>query len=146
MAIEVEQSVNVATGPESVWRLLADPNSWKSWWPDCVDAHVSDYKVLREGSELVVVVQPQHSKLTFRPTVDLYTEQRTLSLTHRTVFFACTAAWYLQPREDGTRVTVRAVLAGPAAFLLRLLRRDAIVRLTLHSQLRGLKKVAERMV
>lgn len=145
MAIVVELSVNVAADRQTIWTLLTDASTWPTWWRDCRAAAASDFRRLREGSQLEVVVQPRHGKTTFRPEVDLLTEGKTLSLTERSALLQTTVAWHLHATESGTRITVHGVLTGFATVLMRLTRQDDTVRFALHSNLRGLKKIAERM-
>lgn len=146
MAIEIEEATHIASEPVIIWGLLIDPTSWKTWWPDCREANSTDFRTLREGSELEVVLQPKHQKLTFTPIVDLITDGKTLSLTHRAAFLQTTVRWYLQEKPEGTRVLVHGIFAGLSPFLMRLLRRDDTLRFSLNSNLRGLKKMAERLV
>ena len=146
MPIECELAVHIANEREKVWRLLENPAAWKTYWPDCVDAISKDRKLLREGSELELVVQPGGRNYTFHPEVDLVVPGKTLSLTHRGPFLQWTVAWYLDDVETGARVKVQGAFAGVGGFLMRLLRRDDSVRFSLHGHLRGLKKLAERML
>jgi len=146
MPIECEMAVHIANEREKIWQLLENPAAWKTFWPDCVDATSADRKLLREGSELELVLQPGASLHTFRPSVDLLVPGKTLSLTHRGPFLRWTVSWYLDDVETGVRVKVQGIFAGVGTFLARLLRQDDTFRFSLHGQLRGLKKLAERMV
>lgn len=146
MAIVVQHSTTIAAESDIVWRLLIDPSTWQTWWSDCLTATSNDLKQLREGSRLEVVVQPRRQKMTFNPEVDLMTEGKTLSLTHRSALVQCTLSWRLHSQPEGTRVTVRGVFTGLAALTMGLFRQDDTARFSLHGNLRGLKKVAERMV
>jgi hypothetical protein len=145
MSFECEQSVNVATDREVVWRLLIDPTTWKTWWPDCIDASAVDRKMLHEGSKLELALQPKQVKYTFNPEVDLTSEGKNLSLTHRSLFVQWTVSWHLQDLANGTRVTARGAFTGLGTALKGLFHQDDTVRFSLHSNLRGLKRLAERM-
>lgn len=146
MGFECEQSVNVATEREVVWRLLIDPTTWKAWWSDCIDASAVDRRMLHEGSRIELVLQPKQLKHTFFPEVDLTSEGKSLSLTHRSAFVQWTVRWYLQELESGTRVTAHGAFTGLSTVLTRFFHQDDTVRFTLQSNLRGLKRLAERMV
>ena len=145
MGIEISMSISIAARTETVWSLLIDPRTWKSWWPDCIEATSHDFRTLREGSKLEVVVQPKTSKASFFPVVDLMSEGKSLSLTSRGTFLQSTVAWYLQPIDAGTRVRVHGDFTGLATTLMRLTRRDDTFRFALHGNLRGLKRVGERL-
>lgn len=146
MGIEIAQSTQIAAPPENVWPLLVDASTWTTWWPDCIAAQAADFRPLREGSRLEVVLQPRHGKITLHPVVDLLTEHKTLSLTARSALLQTTVAWYLQTSDHGTRVEVRGAFAGLATAAMRLLRRDDTLRFSLNGNLRGLKRTAERLV
>ncbi|NJL29174.1 MAG: hypothetical protein HC897_15480 [Thermoanaerobaculia bacterium] len=146
MSFECEQSVNVATERDVVWRLLIDASTWKTWWSDCVDATAADRRTLHEGSKLELALQPKQLKYTFYPEVDLTSEGKSLSLTHRSLFVQWTVSWFLQDLETGTRVTARGSFAGLGTLLPRIFHQDDTARFSLNSNLRGLKRLAERMV
>lgn len=146
MAVVVERTANVASAPETVWGLLVNLESWKTWWPDCVAAHAIDYRTLREGSQIELVLQPRQRKLTFNPVVDLLTEGRTLSLTHATAFLQGTVVWTVSEGPTGAKVGVRGVFKGLRVWLAGLVGGNDVFQLALYANLRGLKKLAERMI
>lgn len=147
MGFEVSQSVTIAAQPETIWSLLIDPNTWSTWWPACLAAQSGDFRALREGSRLELVLQPGQTKTTLHPVVDLLSEGKSLSLTARGPLLQTTVAWYLQPTDRGTtRVSVHGAFAGLASGLMRIFRRDDTVRLAINSNLRGLKRTSERLV
>lgn len=145
MSLIVEKSVPIAAAPETVWRLLADPQTWPNWWPDCIVANPSGQARFGEGSRLELVLQPGLMKVTFRPEVDLFTENKTLSLTQRSALVQSTVTWYLQAKPEGTRVAVRGVFQGALFFFMRLLQQGSTPMATLATNLRGLRRMAERM-
>lgn len=146
MAVVVERTANIASAPETVWGLLVNLASWKTWWPDCVNAQTSDFRTLREGSKIELVLQPRHRKMTLNPVVDLLTEGRTLSLTQQTAMLQGTVVWTVSEGPTGTRVVVRGVFKGFQVWLMGLTGRNDVFQLALYGNLRGLKRVAERMV
>ncbi len=146
MGIEVEQSKMIRSDPEIIWDLLERPEKWSSWWRECVEARITDDRALREGSRLELVLQPVRLRKTLRPVVDLLTERKTLSLTHRSPFLQTTFAWYLVERPDATVVKVEAVANGLFPFLVTIAQQSGVVRHTVQSHLRALKRAAERMV
>jgi len=146
MAIVIEQSANVAAAPSTVWGLLINAAGWKSWWSDCDEALTRDFKPLREGAELELVLRPGYRRITFNPVVDLLTEGRSLSLTHRSLMFQCTVVWQISEGASGARVQIRGVFKGIQAYLLSRIGRDHLYRLILHHNLRDLRRIAEKMV
>lgn len=146
MAVIVEKTSNIASAPETVWGLLVNLESWKRWWPDCVEAHTMDYRTLREGSKIELVVQPKHRKHTLNPVVDMISEGRRLSLTYESPVLRGTAVWTVGEGPSGTRVHLRAVFKGFQVWVMGLASKNDIFQLGLHSNLRGLKKLAERMI
>ncbi len=146
MGIEVEQTKIIRADPEVVWDFLERPETWKSWWPDCVEARVTDDGTLREGSRLELVVRPVRLALTLNPIVDLFTERKTLSLTHRSTFIQSTAAWYLHEKPDATHVKAELVFNGLFPFFITIAQRSGTVRASLKRNLLGLKRASERMV
>ncbi len=146
MGIDAEVSTGIRADPEVVWGLLVDASSWSSWWRICLAAESMDKKELREGSELEVLLQPKLQKFTFRPVVDLLTENRTLSLTQRSLFVQTTTAWYLVEKPDRTQVTVQTVFNGVLPFLMSIAQQRSTVPLCLKTNLQGLRRAAERLV
>ncbi len=146
MGIDAEITTGIRADPDIVWGLLVDPSSWSSWWRSCVAAHSIDSRDLREGSEIELVLKPKLQKVTFRPVVDLLTDYRTLSLTHRSFFVQTTTAWYLAEKPDRTQVTVQSVFNGILPFLMSIAQQRSTVHLTLKTNLQGLRRAAERLV
>ena len=146
MPVVVERTINVASAPETVWGLLANPAAWKTWWPGCVMASTFDQRTLHEGSQLELVVQPRHRKMTFNPVVDLLTEGRNLSLTQHSALIQGTVEWTVSEGPAGARVKVRGVLTGFQVWVQGLFGQNTIFESHLYAHLRGLKKLAERMV
>lgn len=145
MGIDADFSINVRADPDVIWGLLVDPSTWASWWRSCVAARALDGKDLREGSALEVVLQVKFQKLTFKPDVDLLTENRTLSLTQRSFALQTTTAWYLVEKPDRTQVNVQSVFNGLLPFLMSILQQRSTVQMALKSNLQGLRRAAERI-
>jgi hypothetical protein len=98
-----------------------------------------------EGAQLEVVVQPRHLKSTYRPLVDMLTRERILSLTHRRAFRQVTVTYSLLPEADRVRVEARGVFQGAYFFFLRILQQGTLPGKTLKTQLRDLRRTAERL-
>lgn len=145
MGIEVELQKMVHASPEAVWSLIASPQTWPSWWQECDSARTADGKAVREGSRLLVAIKPGNRMMQVEPEVDLFTERRTLSLTHRSPLLQTTCSFYLHEKPKGTLVVVQAVSEGIQSTLARFLGRSHLLRVALESGLRGLKRLAERM-
>lgn len=146
MAVVVERTVNVASTPETIWGLLVNASTWKSWWDDCVVATAKDHRALHEGSEIELVLQPKHRKITFQPIVDMMSEGKTLSLTQHAALMQGTVVWQLAEGPMGARVSLRGVFTGFQIWLMGLASQNDIFQFSLYSNLRGLKKMAERMI
>ncbi|MCP3964077.1 MAG: hypothetical protein GY719_40110 [bacterium] len=144
MGIDADLSISVRADPEIIWGLLVDPSTWEGWWRGCVAARSTDGRTLREGSELEVVLQPKLQKFTFKPIVDLMTENRTLSLTHRSPIVQTTTVWYLAEKPDRTQVDLQTVFNGVLPFLMSILQQRRSVQLIMKKNLQGLRRVAER--
>ena len=95
---------------------------------------------------LEVVLQPKLQKFTFKPFVDLMTENKTLSLTHRSPMVQTTTAWYLAEKPDRTEINVQSVFNGVLPFLMSIFQQRNSVQLALKGNLQGLRRAAERRV
>lgn len=147
MALKLEASKFVAAAPATVWQLLDRPTTWKAWWEDCVEAIAVDRKGLREGSQIELVLKPGYRRVSFQPTVELYTENRILGLAQKDSLVDARLTFYVQEdRDGGTHVRCHLSFGGPYAILVRLLRQGDLVRISHDRILRGLKRMAERMV
>ena len=145
MGIELNLSKLILASPDVVWSLLGNPVSWPKWWRDCEAVQYQEGRVPREGTKLEVVVKPGQSVGNYFPVIDLYTEERTLSMTHRGGLSQGTCVWYLNKKPKGTEVRLQLVYEGLGSFIVRLTGRSVLVRLTFENQLKDLKKIAERM-
>ncbi len=146
MGIDAELSTGIRADPDVIWGLLVDPTGGSAWGRSCIVARATDAEELREGSEIELVLQPKLQKFTFRPVVDLLTEERTLSLTHRGLFVQTTTAWYLAEKPDRTEVAVQSVFNGLLPFFMSILQQRSTVQLCLKTNLQGLRRTAERLV
>ena len=145
MGIDADLSINVRADAEVIWSLLENPASWHGWWRACVTAHSFDGRTLHEGSEIEVVLQPKLQKFTFRPVVDLLTENKTLSLTHRSIVVQTTTVWYLAEKPDRTQVNVQTIFNGLLPLGMSIFQQRSAVQLALKSNLQGLRRAAERI-
>lgn len=147
MALKLEVSKNVSAAPATVWQLLDRPTTWKAWWEDCVEAIAVDRKGLKEGSRIELVLKPSYRRVSFAPTVDLYSENKIFSLVEKTFMVDATLTFFLQEDRDGsTQLRSQLSFGGPYSLLLRLLGQGDAIRFCHDRCLRGLKRMAERMV
>lgn len=147
MALKLEIFKTVAAAPATVWQLLDRPTTWKAWWEDCVEAIAVDRKGLKEGSRIELVLKPSYRRVSFMPMVDLYTENKMFSLVEKTATIDATLTFFLQEDRDGsTQVRSQLIFGGPYALLLRLLGQSDTIRFSHDRCVRGLKRMAERMV
>lgn len=146
MGIELDLSKNILAPPDVVWSLLAHPPAWGTWWRDCVSAHTADGRAAREGSTVEVVLKPGEKPSSYKPVIDLFTEHRTLSMTHRSSLSQGTCVWFLNKRPRGTEVRIQLVYEGIGSWWVRLSGRRILIQLAFENQLKDLKKYSERMV
>ena len=146
MAVVVEKIASVESSPETVWGLLINLESWKRWWPGCVEARTEDFRTLHEGSKIELVVKPVSRKYTFNPEVDMLSEGRTLSITQQSLLLQYTVVWEVVEGPAGARVSLRGVFKGFQVWLMGLASQNVMFHHSLGSSLRGLKKLAERMI
>ncbi len=146
MSIIVEHSATMASDPKTVWGLLMNTASWSTWWKECEVAQTTDRKTLREGSKIELLLLPGSRKITLWPVVDMLTEGKTFSLTHRSTLYQGTVVWRIVPAKDGIRVDVRGVFQGVGITMLKMTGGTSTIQSTLRSNLRGLKRLAEQMI
>jgi hypothetical protein len=79
-----------------------------------------------------------------RPAVEVARPPKTLIWSVRLLGTAGRHAFYLEPRPNGTLVRERLNLDGGGLTLLRLLRFDRALAVSIHDNLRGLRRLAER--
>lgn len=145
MGREIDISRSIVAPIDTVWELVEKPVTWKSWWPECENAQILDRGALREGSSIEVTLKPDYRKYDFRPTVDLFTMGKTLSMTHRSWAVSATVSFYLSEKSSGTHVRLQAVVEGLGMLFAGLTGRGALPQQVLDSALRGLKRTAERL-
>lgn len=146
MSLSLDETIHVAAPPEAVWKLLADPNSWRLWWPGCLQAETRDRKTLHDGSELTLVLRVGWLTMKLKPKVDAATPPKTLVWTGRGAGVTGRHAFYLETRPNGTFVRQQESFDGPGVLLFRLLGLDRSTRRMFQANLRGLKRLAERAV
>jgi|CXWL01.1.fsa_nt_gi uncharacterized protein YndB with AHSA1/START domain len=143
MAVQVEESINIAGPPGAVWRFLVDPKTWRLWWPGLLEADTEDHRPLREGSRLLLHVQPAWLAWRVRAQVDVAAAGKTLIWSNRSGLLRSRHAWYLEEKEAGTRVIQREIFEDGGAWLLRLSRQLPAIHEMFRRDLRGLKKMTE---
>ncbi len=144
MAFSIQESILIAAPPETVWRPLADPYTWPTWWPGCRDAAAKDRKPLHDGSELRLVLRLGWITMPLAPRVEIATSGRALVWVGRGAGLTGRHAFYLDPQPNGTLVRQHESFSGPGLLLFRLLRLDVATRKMFRANLKGLKRTAER--
>jgi hypothetical protein len=145
MPVTTEVRTAIATAPLAVWGLLVDTKSWKTWWPAVRDARTFDFKPLHQGSRFEVTLQLGRMEATLAPRVTLAAEGKALTWEARWAGVPVKQEWFLDQKPEGCRATVRLQLVGTGGTLLRLVRLDRRWLLMIDEQLRGLKRIAERL-
>lgn len=146
MALTIEETLLIGAPPEAVWRLLADPTTWRLWWPACLEVAAKDRRPLHDGSELDLLLKPGWIAMRTRPRVDVVTENRALIWTGSGAGVSVRHAFYLDAKPAGTFVRQREDFEGPLLPLFRLLGTAGATRKMFRANLRGLKKLAERSI
>jgi hypothetical protein len=141
--LALEQSILVGAAPEKIWRLISEPASWRFWWPQCKAAETADRRPLHDGSRVEIQLHGGLLPWTARAEAEVVQRERALLLRYVTLGTTLRLGFYLDARPNGTAVRER--LAGEGSLLLyRLLRRDLAAAKSIHDNLRGLKRAAER--
>lgn len=144
--VHFEESILVAAPAPFVWRLLADSTTWRTWWTHSLDARTADRKPLADGSQLTLLLRPSWAPLRFRARVEAATADRFLLWASQGAGLRVQHAWHLEARAGGTFVRQQLTLAGPGLWLLYGLGQVGPLRRMLRDNLRGMKKLAERMI
>ncbi len=145
MTIALESRQAIGTDPATLWGLLIEPRSWKSWWPAVRDARSLDFKPLREGSRFEVTLQLGRLTSTLRPRVTLCADGKALSWDGRWLGVALHQEWFLESRPDGCRLILRTRFSGAGTVALRLFRLQHRWAAMLAEQARGLKRLGEHL-
>ncbi len=142
--LAIDESIQIAAAPETVWRFLADPQSWTHWWPGCRAVQTKDRKTLHDGSQFDLDLHLGWLTLKFTARVEAATPQRQLIWTGRGGGLSGRHAFYLDAKPNGTFVRQQETLTGAGVLLFRLLRLDVASRRMFQGSLRGLKRIVER--
>jgi len=143
-SLRIEESIQIAAAPEIVWKCLADPRSWKHWWPGCREAETRDRKPLHDGSLFSVAQHLGWITLRFSARVEAATAPRSLHWVASAGGFSGRHAFHLDARPNGTFVRQHESFSGPGVLLFRLARFDVATRRMFQQNLKGLKRMAER--
>ena len=146
MSATIEETIQIATAPEVVWKLLVDTHTWPHWWPGCLEAETKDRKQLHDGSEFTLLLKLGWINFRVQPKVNGATAPKSLVWTGRGAGVTGRHAFYLDARPAGTFVRQQETFHGPGVLPFRLLRLDHATRRMFHANLRGLKRLAERKV
>ena len=144
MPLLIEESIRIGAAPETIWKFLSEPQSWRFWWPNCRLAETKDRRPLRDGSQLELVLELGLFPITFRPTVEVAQPNRALLWVGRGMGVTSRHAFYLEPKPNGTEVRQRETFEGWGVPLFRLLRLQHATATMFKQNLRGLRKMAER--
>ena len=144
--LTIDETILIAAPPETIWKLLVDPHTWRHWWPGCLEAETRDRKQLHEGSELTLRLKLGWIVFKTQPKVDAATPCRSLAWTGQSAGVTGRHAFYLDAKPSGTFVRQQETFRGPGLLAFRLLRLDRAARRMYHANLRGLKRIAERAV
>lgn len=145
MSLRIEETIHIAAPPESVWRFVADLHTWQHWWPGCREAETKDRKPLHDGSSFLLAVHLGWLTLKFNARVEAATPPRSLLWQAGGGGVTARHAFYLDARPNGTFVRQQESLSGAGLIFFRLARFDAASRRMFQQNLRGLKRIVERL-
>jgi carbon monoxide dehydrogenase subunit G len=144
LSLAIEESIVVGARPEAVWRLISDPVSWRFWWPKCRSAETVDRKPLREGSELVLVLELGLLPINWHAKVEVMQPNRALMLDGHGFGVRGRHAFYLEEKRNGTQVREREAFEGWGLIPFQLLGLAHGTSVMFKENLKGLRKMAER--
>ncbi len=144
MPLLIEESARIGAAPETVWKLLSEPKTWRYWWPGVKQAESADRQALHDGSHFELALELGPFSVTLRPTVEVAQPNRALLWVSRSMGVERRHAFYLESGAHGTTVRQRGTFAGGGMPLFRLLRLHHAYAVMFRKSLSGLRKMAER--
>lgn len=145
MAEQIEEGIQIAAPAEAVWRFLVDTRTWPLWWASLVEVKPAILRPLADGARFVLHVQPSWLGMREQARVEVANPPRSLIWSNRGLV-AARHAWFLEERDEGTRVIHRLTLDGLGAVGLRLLRQPPALADNFRRSLRSLKRLVETAV
>lgn len=102
MTKEIKTEITINANPEKIWKILTNQNEYPNWNP-----FIKQFEgKLKVGERLKIVIQPKNSsKMTFKPTVLEYEENKKLKWKGKFIIgglFDGTHIFELIDNKDGT--------------------------------------------
>jgi hypothetical protein len=144
LALLVEESAHIRAAPETIWKYLSEPQSWRFWWPNCKQAETADRRPLHDGSSFELTLDLGPFTVTQRPTVEMAQPNRALMWVARSMGVTRRHAFYIEPGKNGVTVRERCTFEGWGMPLFRFLGLQQRSSEMFRGNLRGLRKMAER--
>lgn len=139
-AVFVQNKIDIAASPETVWSILIDCENWPNWYRHCADV-----SILRGGPRLTGQSQFRFKTLGFyfEPTIECFLPHRALSWSAKGPAGTSGAhAWYIEERPQGCRVITEEAQRGLLLSIIGGRTRRRL--LASHEEwLRALKELAE---
>ncbi|MGA7304225.1 MAG: SRPBCC family protein [Rhodothermales bacterium] len=136
----IEQIVDIAAPPESVWAVMADVEHWPEWTPSVRSVELQDGKPFEVGCR-ARIRQPRLAPAIWAVTEidsNRYFEWQTVGVGVRTV-----GGHRIDETPSGSRVTLSIDWSGPIAWLVGLLF-GGLTRRYMQVEGQGLKQRCER--
>ncbi len=144
----IEQSIEIAASPQTVWSIVSDPSMTPKIFPDVVSAKVEPPGPASVGqkSTLVVKVGGRRSEGTFETTEVVANQKLSVRQVSGSVLKKYESATSLTPTKRGTRVTGTIEFEAAAGFIGKILSVAVInrtVRKNVTASLKNIKELAE---
>jgi len=133
----VEEGIDIAADPETVWKVIAAIDRWPGWNPDIKSVSIEGS--VAKGTRFRWKSGPG----TITSVIQSVKRARLLAWTGKTLGIRAIHVWKLEPLNPGTRVTTQESWEGWPARVLRSSMRKTLEK-ALASWLAHLKDEAER--
>jgi uncharacterized membrane protein len=134
------EHVSIAAPPAAVWAVMSDVQRWPTWTESVREVALLEGDALAVGAK-ARIRQPRLPVLTW--TVDRFEAGRFFSWTTSSPGMTGVAEHGIEPRGQGSDVTLVIRQSGPAALLARLAF-GGVTRRYLRMEAEGLKRAAEQ--
>jgi carbon monoxide dehydrogenase subunit G len=144
----IEQSVEIAASPQTVWSIISDPTMTPKIFPDIVSAKIEPPgpAAIGQKSTLVMKVRGRRSEGTFETTEVVANEKLSIRQVSGSLLKKYDSTLGLTPTKRGTRVTETVEFEPAAGFLGKVLSVAVInraVRTNVNASLKNVKELAE---
>jgi carbon monoxide dehydrogenase subunit G len=144
----LEQSLDVAASPETVWSILADPAFVPKLYPDIISAIPSQPGMVKIGSVVAITAKINGRKVSTTTEVVELEDNRRLVIKQLPggVLKKYLSTTTLEPNKKGTKVSQKVEYEASAGYLgkvLSVLVVNRAVRKNIVESLKNLKEISE---